>query len=240
MKFKLLAIPMLFVSLGVAGADLNDKINIQYAGNVSELLRELSGRLEVPYLNMATSAQTEVSINQAENHTVRYALQNINKQISHDGLKISFLDRNSPFQLMVLHYRKHSPEMFLTGFGQALSPQISNSKNVPASKYSRNISEDSQPTSQRTEYSTNNYISTSEHPIHLYSDDIDEKVGKVLKNQEESVFQKMEENNISTSSLKYITRGSAFSKVHKGAILSDGRAVVWGKRSRAEKQEHDK
>ena len=97
MKFKLLAIPMLFVSLGVAGADLNDKINIQYAGNVSELLRELSGRLEVPYLNMATSAQTEVSINQAENYTVRYALQNINKQISHDGLKISFLDRTLHF-----------------------------------------------------------------------------------------------------------------------------------------------
>lgn len=226
-KIKLLALPVLITTAGVSGAaGLGDHINIRYTGEVSELVRQLSGRLEVPYLNMVTGKDVDVSISQSENKTVRQALLAVNKQIAHKGLKLSLLGMESPFQMVVLHKQGYSPMMLLSNMlHDTKQPQSKPMKAAPvAGKDTTQSSEAKadQPKEAivplpKTKLVEQKPAKVEEASVHQEQKDI---VSDKATERTESM---KEQNKEAVRSSEPCSR--IFMRVHKHTILSDGRVA---------------
>lgn len=229
-KIKLLALPVLITTAAVSGAaGLGDHINIRYAGEVSELVRQLSGRLEVPYLNMVTGKDVDVSISQSENKTVRQALLAVNKQIAHKGLKLSLLGMESPFQMVVLHKQGYSPIMLLSSMLQdtkhTKQPQSKPMKAAPVADKDTTQSSEAkadQPKEAivplpKTKLVEQKPATVEEASVHQEQKDI---VSDKATERTESM---KEQNKEAVRSSEPCSR--IFMRVHKHTILSDGRVA---------------
>lgn len=226
-KIKLLALPVLIATAGVSGAaGLGDHINIRYTGEVSELVRQLSGRLEVPYLNMVTGKDVDVSISQSENKTVRQALLAVNKQIAHKGLKLSLLGMESPFQMVVLHKQGYSPMMLLSNMLQdTKQPQSKPMKAAPVADKDTTQSSEAkadQPKEAivplpKTKLVEQKPAKVEEASVHQEQKDI---VSHKATERTESMKEQNKEAVWSSEPCSRI-----FMRVHKHTILSDGRVA---------------
>lgn len=104
MQKKIMAAMLTAVlSVPAMSATLNDKIAINYDGDGAEFIRLVSGRLNMPFLNLASSHDAVVRVNQNDTSTVAQALGQANRSLRGQSVQIGVWEAANNQKLLVMY-----------------------------------------------------------------------------------------------------------------------------------------
>lgn len=120
MQKKFLALILSVFAMPAFAGSLQDKIAVDYEGQAAEFVRLVSGRLNLPFLNLSSSSEARISLRQGQGGTVEQALNRANASLRSQGIQVGVYQGRTGQRVMVMYEPGRLPD--LGAYFDAMAP----------------------------------------------------------------------------------------------------------------------
>lgn len=111
MKKNLISLAVAVMAAPAFSASMADTIAIDYQGSGAEFVRLVSSRLDMPFLNLASGRDAQISVRQDEGRTVEQALLLANRSMQDQGVQVGIWKTPLSEKLLVMYEPGKLPDL---------------------------------------------------------------------------------------------------------------------------------